>query len=235
METVIATARGSTPSARTTALARWYPTRWSVDEKGSYRLAPSVADRLRIELKELKNRDAAHALAVFLARFHATPKRMIHEPKPFVIDRRALANRKGLDLSEDQIRGAVKALLRIGYLAIVSNPGTVPGRKLKVPTKFEFNGWYKERFAFLASKANSPKYRDTLRLLESTTREALHLGDFAEKKTRYIPKRKVFASPPTRVECYDPRAETPDLSDALNRFAAAFRSRHSTSEGLPSG
>jgi hypothetical protein len=81
--------------------------------QGPYRLPHAVGDRLTAALRPYRNRDAAFALAVFLARFWSTPSRIIDA---FPIDRRELADRPDLGLTEDKVRGAIRVLEEIGFL-----------------------------------------------------------------------------------------------------------------------
>jgi hypothetical protein len=212
------TAPGEKPRARTgtPARLRWFPTRWS----GEYRLPPSIHKRLQDELSTYRNRDAAHRLAVFLGRFHATPKRV---GKAFAIDRRALNDHKALSLSEAQVRGAIKALLEIGFLRVESNPGHVLGRQHKLPTQYQFNGEFLDRFTFLVRKASSPKYRDSLSEFKNQKPEGLHLGEKGIKSQKWVPSRKVIVSPPAPVlGNRDPKDDDPGLAGALAKLAAAF-------------
>jgi hypothetical protein len=64
-------------------------------------------------LASFRNRDAAYALAVFLARFWSAPGRVVGS---FTIDRRALADRDDLELTEARVRGAIRTLEAIGFL-----------------------------------------------------------------------------------------------------------------------
>jgi hypothetical protein len=80
----------------------------------AYRLPHEVKDRLVVALEPFRNRDAAFALAIFLGRFWSMPGRVA---LPFPIDRRALADRQDLQLTEAQVRGAIRTLERIGFLA----------------------------------------------------------------------------------------------------------------------
>ena len=64
-------------------------------------------------LASFRNRDAAFALAVFIGRFWSAPGRI---EQAFPIDRRALANRPDLGLTEAKIRGAIRTLERAGFL-----------------------------------------------------------------------------------------------------------------------
>lgn len=87
---------------------------WSPTQAGPYRLPRDVADRLSAALMGYRNRDAAHALAVFLARYWSTPMRLL---AAFPIDRRALAEHDSLDLTEARVRGAIATLIEVGFLA----------------------------------------------------------------------------------------------------------------------
>ncbi len=81
--------------------------------EGPYRLPHEVRDRLTAALAPYRNRDAAFALAIFLGRFWSTPSRIIDA---FPIDRRELANRPDLGLTEDKVRGAIRVLEEVGFL-----------------------------------------------------------------------------------------------------------------------
>jgi hypothetical protein len=80
---------------------------------GPYRLPHDVRDRLGVALTSCRNRDAAYALAVFIGRFWSVSGRI---EQAFPIDRRALANRPDLGLTEAKIRGAIRTLERVGFL-----------------------------------------------------------------------------------------------------------------------
>jgi hypothetical protein len=87
------------------------------DGRGStrqpYRLPHEVKDRLASSLAQFRNQKAAYALALFLGRFWSVPGRVA---LPFPIDRRALAGREDLKLTEAQVRGAIKTLEAVGFL-----------------------------------------------------------------------------------------------------------------------
>src|SRR3954469_19729069 len=82
-------------------------------EAGPYRLPRDIRDQLLSALASFRNRDAAFALAVFLGRFWSAPGRI---ERAFPIDRRALANRPDLGLTEAKVRGAIRTLERVSFL-----------------------------------------------------------------------------------------------------------------------
>ncbi len=87
---------------------------WCPDSAGPYRLPAGVRDRLSAALEGRKNRDAAFALAVFLARFWSSPRRLLCA---IPVDRRALAEHEALGLTEARVRGALAVLVEVGFLA----------------------------------------------------------------------------------------------------------------------
>lgn len=82
-------------------------------DTGPYKLPHEVRDRLTLALAAYRNRDAAYALAVFLARFWSVPGRVADA---FPIDRRELADRPSLGLTEARVRGAIRVLEEVGFL-----------------------------------------------------------------------------------------------------------------------
>lgn len=98
---------GSRPARRDTSP-------WCPDTAGPYRLPAGIKDRLSAVLEGRKNRDAAFALAVFLARFWSSPRRLLCA---LPVDRRALAQHEALGLSEARVRGALAVLVEVGFLA----------------------------------------------------------------------------------------------------------------------
>ncbi|ACL63355.1 conserved hypothetical protein (plasmid) [Methylobacterium nodulans ORS 2060] len=79
----------------------------------AYRLPRTIAERLETALRGRKNAAAALALAKWLGRFWSTPSRFL---SAFPIDRRAIAGREDLGLSEARVRGAIAALEEVGFL-----------------------------------------------------------------------------------------------------------------------
>jgi hypothetical protein len=78
-----------------------------------YRLPHEIRDCLMAATAAFRNAKQAVALATFLGRFWSTPRRL---GSAFPIDRRALANRVDLGLSEARIRGAIRLLETVGFL-----------------------------------------------------------------------------------------------------------------------
>jgi biotin operon repressor len=94
-----------------------------------------------------RNREAAFSLATFIARFWSAPGRIV---EGFVIDRRELADREDLGLSEAKVRGAIRVLEEIGFLdrAVASGSkykATEDGLHRK-PIRFEFGSEYAPAF-----------------------------------------------------------------------------------------
>src|SRR3954468_16257789 len=82
-------------------------------EGGPYRLPRDIRDQLLSALSSFRNRDAAFALAVFVGRFWSAPGRI---EQSFPIDRRALADRSDLGLTEAKVRGAIRTLEYVSFL-----------------------------------------------------------------------------------------------------------------------
>src|SRR3954452_20994185 len=78
-------------------------------EVGPYRLPRDIQDQLLSALASFRNRDAAFALAVFIGRFWSAPGRL---EQAFPVDRRALADRSDLGLTEAKVREAIRSLER---------------------------------------------------------------------------------------------------------------------------
>jgi hypothetical protein len=98
-------------------------------------------------LEPYRNREAAYLLAVFLARFWSMPGRVA---LPFPIDRRALADRQDLQLTQARVRGAIKTLEAVGFLARSITSGsaykaTEDGLRRK-PIPFTFGSEYAPLF-----------------------------------------------------------------------------------------
>src|SRR5919107_5102287 len=81
--------------------------------EGPYRLPHDIRDRLGTALAPFRNREAAFALATFLARFWSAPGRVACS---FPIDRRELADRPDLGLTEKRVRSAITTPQAGGFL-----------------------------------------------------------------------------------------------------------------------
>lgn len=80
---------------------------------GEYRLPRAVADRLETALRGRKNGPACLALATWIARFWSAPRKLLCA---IPVDRRAIAGRDDLGLTEARVRGALAVLVEIGFL-----------------------------------------------------------------------------------------------------------------------
>lgn len=121
----------------------------ALGQSGPYRLPRAVQEQLEKSLKDFRNADTAYALAVFLGRFWSSPNRL---DVPFPIDRRALSSHRDLDLSEAKIRGAIKALERVGFLerAAVGKGSRFRLKDTELhrkPISFQFGGEFRDLFA----------------------------------------------------------------------------------------
>ena len=126
------------------------------------RLPHGVKDRLASALTPFRNREAAYRLALFLGRFWSTPN---HITMAFPIDRRAIADRADLGLTEAQVRGATRALEVVGFLdrAIPakgsSHQRTAAGELHRKPVLFQFGSGYAEGFIKAIKRAREARDR----------------------------------------------------------------------------
>src|SRR5688572_12617300 len=128
--------------------------------RGTYRLPHEIRDRLVAALAPFRNREAALALAVFLGRFWSMPGRVA---LPFPIDRRALAGHQALRLTEGRVRGAIRVLEEIGFLARFVTSGsrykaTEEGLRRK-PVPFQFGSDYAPLFIAANNRAAAARGR----------------------------------------------------------------------------
>jgi hypothetical protein len=127
---------------------------------GPYRLPRDAWDQLVSALAPARNRDAALALAVFLGRFWSTPHRLV---SAFPIDRRELADRADLGLTEAQVRGAIRALEEAGFLdRAIPGKGsrhkmTGTGELHRKPVLFQFGGDYAASFSRANQRAQKAR------------------------------------------------------------------------------
>jgi hypothetical protein len=128
--------------------------------EGTYRLPHDICDRLAAVLTPFKNREAAFTLAVFVARFWSMPGRVA---LPFPIDRRALAGHRELGLTEARVRGAIRTLEAVGFLARFVTSGsrykaTEEGLRRK-PIPFQFGSDYAPLFIAANARAAAARGR----------------------------------------------------------------------------
>jgi hypothetical protein len=116
--------------------------------RGPYRLPHDIRDRLVAALTPFRNRDAALSLAVFVSRFWSMPGRVVGS---FPIDRRELADRADLGLTEARVRGAIKTLEAVGFL---ERAIPAPGSTHK-PTE---NGLHRKPILFVFGSAYGPAF-----------------------------------------------------------------------------
>ncbi len=134
----------------------------SSDVRIPYRLPHDVRDRLALALTPFRNRDAAFALAVFLARFWSVPSRVA---SAFPIDRRALADHDSLELTEARVRGAIGTLEAVGFLERSIPPSgsrykaTEEGLRRK-PILFVFGAEYAPAFQAANRRAQAARGGD---------------------------------------------------------------------------
>jgi hypothetical protein len=130
--------------------------------QGPYRLPHRVRDCLTSALAPYRNRDAALALAVFIGRFWSIPSRVL---TAFPIDRRELADRPDLGLTEAQVRGAIRALERVGFLdravATGSTHKPTPDGLHRKPILFMFGADYGPLFMAANRRAAAARGRRT--------------------------------------------------------------------------
>jgi hypothetical protein len=165
--------------------------------KGAYRLPHEIRDRLVAALASYRNREAAFALAVFLARFWSMPGRVA---LPFPIDRRALAGHQELGLTEGRVRGAIRVLEEIGFLARFVTSGsrykaTEEGLRRK-PIPFTFGSDYARLFIAANNRAAAARgsQEGARRTLIPEAARGPSLAA-AEARALNLPKSKSEANP----------------------------------------
>jgi hypothetical protein len=197
-----------------------------------YRLPREVSERLVTALTPARNREAAFALARFLARFWSTPSRLL---TAFPIDRRALANRPDLGLTEAQVRGGIRALDAVGFLErALPEEGSAyravgPGGELhRKPVLFRFGGEYASLFAAANNRAAAARGG------HKRPRRPTGMGPIprppAARATAAVvksPKSKSEAEPLVLMGEITPRPPEPQrqnsaLDAALDRWRRAF-------------
>jgi hypothetical protein len=198
-----------------------------------YRLPHEVRDRLTAALAPYRNRDAAFALAVFLARFWSMPSRIVDA---FPIDRRALAEHGELDLTEKRIRTAIRVLEEIGFLDRALTSGspykaTEDGLRRK-PILFTFGNDYASAFIVANKRAAAARgaHSGERRSIPAETARQPSTVNFETSplkgpKNRNPPEREVIMGPLVKesgilAQAFEPN---PRLESALARLEEGFR------------
>jgi hypothetical protein len=166
--------------------------------EGPYRLPREVRDRLAAALAPFRNREAAFSLATFIARFWSAPGRIV---EGFVIDRRELADREDLGLSEAKVRGAIRVLEEIGFLDRAISSGskyktTEDGLRRK-PIRFMFGAEYAP--AFIKANGRAAAARGG----RSSERRAITPAS-APRPSRTFPEAQKIKSPKCKSEAVLP-------------------------------
>jgi hypothetical protein len=194
-----------------------------------YRLPRDAHERLTVALASFKNREAAYALAVFVARYHSASSRIVDA---FPIDRRALADRPDLGLTEDRIRGAIRTLEAVGFLdrAIAggsTHKKTSDGELHRKPILFRLGAEYAPAFIAANRRAAAARGRHSgeRRTLTPSTAQRSSTGDFQASPTKSPKATGVSESPVlmgeiVKTSSIPPQASelNPDLEAALERL-----------------
>jgi hypothetical protein len=202
--------------------------------EGPYRLPRDAHERLTVALASFKNREAAYALAVFIARYHSAPSRIVDA---FPIDRRALADRPDLGLTEDRIRGAIRTLEAVGFLdrAIAggsTHKKTSAGELHRKPILFRLGADYAPAFIAANRRAAVARGRHSgeRRTLAPSTPQRASTANFRASPLNSPKATGVSESPVPMGEIrkgsgLPPKAYVPDpkLEAALENLRRAIR------------
>lgn len=150
---------------------------------GPYHLPKGVCESLGTLLRPFKNREAAFALATFLARHWSSPDRL---GRAFPICRRALTDHAKLGLSEARVRGAICTLERIGFL---DRPLTIPGS----PYRATETGLKRKPILFRFGAAFVPGFQSANRTGAAKRRVTIQAQD-----PRTITQKPILKSPKDR-------------------------------------
>lgn len=164
--------------------------------KHVYRLPRTIAARLDAAIEGRRNAAAVRLLAVWLGRMWSAPRRLLYA---FPIDRRAIANRDDLGLSEARVRGALAVLEEIGFLARYEpSPGkryqrTEEGLHRR-PILFRFGEEYVPSFAKANARAEAARGAPAARR-PAATPQPLPMA----AQTRPHPPFEATARPPAQL------------------------------------
>jgi hypothetical protein len=156
-------------------------------------------------LKPFRNREAAHKLARWISWKNAGPRRC---GQPFPLLRETLKNVRDLDLTENEIRGAIRTLLAIEFVTALMSKGSAFERTVHTTSGvrrkmrwYRFGPEFQAAFAFML-RINSPTLRGMQNYKEEKKKEILcipqRVGEFA-------PRSPIICRPTeqTRVPGFD--------------------------------
>jgi hypothetical protein len=200
---------------------------------GPYRLPHEVWDRLVSALAPARNRDAALALAVFLGRFWSTPNRLV---SVFPIDRRELADRADLGLTEAQVRGAIRALEEAGFLDRAI-PGKGSRHKLtgmgelhRKPILFQFGSDYAANFSRANQRAQKTRERQ-LHARRASVSAMASRSSTATAGPAVLSSPKLKTSEAARVFMGELKPKPPEAAAANLKLEAALGRWRRAAEG----
>ncbi len=178
-------------------------------------------------LAPLRNRDAALAFATFLGRFWTAPKRL---GSAFMLDRRALAPVEALGLTEARVRGAIRALERVGFIERMPSSGRTHQRTAeglhRKPVAFTFAADYRTAFEAANRRAQAAQNRRS-RIGRSQTRATPQQPSPAFPAARPVNSPKYKSSEAAKVYLGEkrkppiPPEPNPGLEAALERWRRA--------------
>src|SRR3954467_14696851 len=100
------------------------------------------------------------ALVTFIGRFWTAPRKL---GLPFILDRRALTPIEALGLTEARVRGAIRALERVGFLERMPASGrthqATPEGLHRKPVAFTFGPGYRDIFSIVNKRAAATRDR----------------------------------------------------------------------------
>jgi len=190
---------------------------------------------LVLALAPARNRDAALALAVFLGRFWSTPNRLV---SAFPIDRRELADRTDLGLTEAQVRGAIRALEEAGFLDRAI-PGTGSRHKLtgagelhRKPVLFQFGSDYAISFSRANQRAQKARERQSrARRASAAVSATASRSSAATTAPAVLSSPKVKTSEAARVIMGELTPKPPKAPAANLKLEAALEQWRRAAEG----
>lgn len=196
---------------------------------GPYKLPKAVQERLTAILAGYRNAEAAFRLATFLGRFWSTPSRIT---RPFPIDRRALAGRADLDLTESRIRGAIKTLEEVGFLVrAIPASGSQYRQKddelHRKPILWAFGPDFAA--AFVAANQRARAIHERRRVKDTRGISVSPVVAETNSPKSKNPPGKVVLMGDQNLRAAPPAEPHPGLEAALQRLGEAFRGKTAAS------